>query len=84
MTLGTFRNMARQMRLNQSETWGSTITSWKWCSASATENNTKRNDSTNRKHEESMSVTPKEHLLPAYNIQIIKVAKANNCQWVSF
>lgn len=50
----------------------------------ATKNNEKRKDSTSRKHEESMSVTQKEHLPPAYDAQIITVGKANNCQLLYF
>lgn len=50
----------------------------------ATKNNKKRKDSTSRNQEESMSVTPKEHLPPAYDAQIITVGKANNCQFLYF
>lgn len=42
---------------------------------SATENNTKRNDGTRRKHKESVSVTPKELLPAAYDTQI-KIRKS--------
>lgn len=53
------------------------LSSWKRCSASLQLKTTQRNDGTSRKHEETTFVTPEEHLLTAYDTQILAVRKAS-------
>lgn len=76
MMLGTFRQVPTQTKSIQNVGKCYYFMKMMLC-FSAIENNTKRNDSRSRKHEESMSVTPKEHLQPVNDTQ---VGKAQKCQ----